>query len=261
MIKAAVAAAALPVIVIYVMVAKPDYVIMNSMSHVVLPVARGLGDVVSWPVRVVGYGISGLRDISGLRVENEELRARLAAALARQNECDVAIHESQKLARELDVVSTNSHNVIIADVIHENGAIAHNTFFVNRGTADGIAMGQVVVSMDERLVGIIVDVTRRNARVRTLIDSDTNIAVRIAGSEVYGFLRGNGSGVPTLGFFSDPEFQPARDIKLITSAISGILPSGIFVGTMKNDTDVDVISPRGISRVMILQFDDGNEYR
>ena len=41
------------------------------------------------------------------------------------------------------------------------------------------------------------------SRVRALNDSDTNIAVRVAGSDIYGFLRGNGSANPTIGFFND----------------------------------------------------------
>ena len=49
-IKSAVAAAAVPIFIIYVMVAKPDYTIMNGLAHIVLPIANGVGSIVTWPI-------------------------------------------------------------------------------------------------------------------------------------------------------------------------------------------------------------------
>jgi cell shape-determining protein MreC len=134
-------------------------------------------------------------------------------------------------------------------------------FIINRGTDNGVLKGMAVVSMDNRLAGIVIDAGGNFARVRALTDSDTNIAVRVVGSEVYGFLAGNGSNTPTMGFFSDPEFQPDAGIKLVTSNISGVLPNGIMVGEMKNETDVRVLLPKKLSRVMVLQFDNLGEYK
>ena len=65
-----------------------------------------------------------------------------------------------------------------------------------------------------------------------------------------------------MGFFSDPEFQPTKGLKLLTSNISGVLPAGLIVGEMIDDTDVNVVSPKKLSRVLILKFDTHkNEYR
>ena len=172
----------------------------------------------------------------------------------------VAMDENQKLARELDIVNNQPTDAVLADVKHDNTAFHHSTFFITKGSEHGLANGMAVVSLDGMLVGVITDVAPRFARVRSLIDSGTNIAVRIAGSEVYGFLRGNGSDTPTMGFFSDPEFQPSAGVKLITSNISGMLPNGIIVGDMINETDVRVIQPKTLSRVVVLKFDDTDKY-
>jgi len=85
--------------------------------------------------------------------------------------------------------------------------------------------------------------------------------VRIAGDEVYGFLSGDGSATPEIGLFSRPEFKPARGMTVITSNISGVLPNGILVGTMKNERDVSVLQPNAVSRVKVLEFDNNNEYK
>ena len=262
LIKAVASAAVLPVLFIYVMIAKPDYKLMNAMSHVVVPVAQWVGNVVTWPIRLVGGVIDNISEISNLRAENEELRARLDEALATKNLYDITISENKKLKRELNIISSQPRDTIIADVIHDNTALGHNTFIINRGAADNIEQGMVVTTTDLQMVGIIIDVSVNFSRVRALTDSDTNIAVRVVGSEVYGFMTGNGSKFTNIGFFSDPEFQSTSGIKLVTSNISGVLPNGLFVGEIINDTDIDVIQINEISRVMVLKFDtDKNEYR
>ena len=260
-IKSAIAAAVLPVLFIYIMIAKPDYKLMNGLAHVVLPIANWVGDVITWPIRVIGDTAENIRELSNLRIENEELRVRLDEALRDKNTCDIAILENQKLSRELDVVQSRPQESVLADIVHDNSAFHHSTFFINKGIKQGIEKGMVVISTDGILVGIITDVAPSFSRVRALTDSNSSIPVRVAGSEVYGFMQGNGSSSPTMGFFSDPEFQPSSGVKLVTSNISGVLPNGIMVGDMINETDVNVLKPKEISRVVVLKFDTQDEYK
>ncbi len=262
LVRAAATAAVLPVLFIYVMIAKPDYTIMNALGHVVVPVAQTVGDVITWPFRVVGRAFSNIAELSSLRAENEELRVRLDAALANKTACEVAIKENQKLNRELDIVISQPRGAIIADVVQDNSAMGHNTYLINRGARDGIESGMVVATTDMQLAGIVIDAATNFSRVRALTDADTNIAVRVVGSDVYGFMTGNGSARPSIGFFSDPEFQPSQGIKLITSNISGVLPAGLMVGELVDETDVKVVGPNKLSRVLILKFDTPhNEYK
>ncbi len=261
LVKSAAAAAALPIFFIYIMIAKPDYRIMNIAAHVVLPVANVVGDVITWPVRAVGNVARDVHNMATLRSENEELRVRLDAALAAARECSAATLESQMLARELDVVRTAPQSALAADVMFDNSAMYNNTFMLSKGARDGIEPGMAVVTFDGMMVGIVIDAAPGFSRVRALTDSNTNIAVRVVGTEVYGFLSGNGSRRPTMGFFSDPEFQPTAGVKLVTSGIGGILPDGIAVGEMINDTDVRVTPATRDARVMVLKFGDAGKYK
>lgn len=261
-IRAVAASAVLPILFIYVMIAKPDYAIMNAMSHVVVPVAQTIGDFITWPVRAIGSAIDNIAEYSTLRSENEELRTRLAQALASKHECDIAIAENKKLNRELKIVNAQPRDTVVADVIQNNSALGHNTYIINRGVSDGIEKGMAVTNTDLTLVGIVIDVAHGFSRVRALTDTDINIAVRVIGSEVYGFMTGNGSKYPDIGLFSDPEFQPTDGIKLISSNISGVLPAGLYVGEIINNDDVKVVSPNKLSRVLVLKYDTAKgEYK
>jgi cell shape-determining protein MreC len=111
------------------------------------------------------------------------------------------------------------------------------------------------------MVGTITDCGSQFCRVRALSDNDTNIAIRISGSDISGFLQGNGKSKASIGFFNDTQFVGRKGLKVITSNISGILPSGIYIGDMLDEKTVDVLRPNEISRVMVLQFNDVGSYK
>ena len=93
------------------------------------------------------------------------------------------------------------------------------------------------------------------------MDTNTKIAVRISGSDISGFLQGNGKSGASIGFFNDTQFIGRQGLKVITSNISGVLPSGIYVGEMTDDKNVEVLKPNNLSRVMVLQFDNQGSYK
>ena len=113
-IKSALAAVAVPVFIIYIMIAKPDYTIMNGLAHVVLPVAHGIGSVITWPIHAVGDSIDWIKETSNLRKENKKLREKLDAALANKHYCDIAIVENQKLEQEIDIKRATPYKTVIA---------------------------------------------------------------------------------------------------------------------------------------------------
>ena len=260
-IKSSLAAIAVPVFIIYIMVAKPDYTIMNGLAHVVLPVAHGVGSVITWPVRAIGQSADWVRETAQLRHENEVLRTKLDAALANKYNCDIAVLENQKLEHEINVKKASPYQSVIADIQFDDSVFHHNNFLINRGKKYGLSKGMIVVSFDNRMVGTVTDCGSQFCRVRSLSDRDTNIAIRISGSDVSGFLQGNGKSKATIGFFNDTQFIGRKGLKVMTSNISGVLPSGIYIGDMVDEKNVDILRPNNISRVMVLQYNDVGSYK
>ena len=260
-LKSVLAAVAVPVFIIYIMIAKPDYAIMNSLAHVVLPVANWVGNVITWPIRAIGLGANWVRETSKIRSENKELRIKLDEALSNQHTCKVAIEENQKLKKEINIQHASPIKTVIADVQFDDSVFHHNTFLINRGKKAGLERGMVVVSFDNRLVGTIIDCGSEFCRVRSLMDADTNIAVRITGSDISGFLQGNGKNKSFINFFSDPQFVGRNGLSVVTSNISGILPAGIYIGDMTNERQVDVLRPNQLSRVMVLKYNNSDSYK
>lgn len=260
-IKSSLAAVAVPVFIIYVMIAKPDYAIMNELAHIVLPVAHGVGSVITWPIRAIGQSANWIKETSNLRNENEILRKKLDEALADKHSCDIAVEENKKLEHEIGIKHASPYNIVVADIQFDDSVFHHNTFLINRGKKDGLDKGMIVVSFDNRLLGTILDCGSMFCRVRSLTDADTNIAIRISGSDIAGFLQGNGKTHASIGFFNDSQFVGRKGLKIITSNISGILPSGIYIGDMLDEKNVDVLRPNEVSRVMILQYNNTGSYK
>ena len=260
-IKSAVAAVALLVFTIYIMVAKPDYNFTNSLGHFFTPIVDFAGDVVTWPIRAIGQSANWIREMSNLRSENKTLRKKLDEALSNQYTCDIAIAENKKLENEINIKHASPYDSVIADIQFDNSLSHHNTFFINKGSKSGIARGMAVVSFDNRLVGMVLDCGSAFCRVRALTDTDSSIAVRVVGTDISGFLHGNGNKDASIGLFSDAQFMGRKGLKIITSNISGILPPGIYVGETVDESRVDVLQPTNISRVMVLKYNNQDSYK
>jgi len=265
LVRSGIIAALLPVFLLYVFLDKPDYKIANATVGVVVPVAKVVGDGLTWPFRAIGSVARGIRELAAAQKENEELRARLYRALQRQNECDILAAEIQRLEGQIDLAREIPQKTIMARVIYDNTAFSRNTFMISKGTDAGVRTGMAVVSADGFLAGIVTDAHPDFAKVRGLSDAKSSIPVRVAGSGVYGFLTGGGTS-PVFEFFSDQEFSPSRGIKLVSSGIKGNLPNGVPIGTVrrvgKKFAYVKLGAPPSkIHDVMVLVFDGNDGYK
>jgi cell shape-determining protein MreC len=226
MLKAGFAAAAVAALLIFLLLGRP----VSGFAKVVMPVANTLMDGVSWPARLAGRGVEGVRELASAKKENKKLRALLDDALARNNECDLALAENQDLLQKLEIVRAQKRKVAAARVLQDNSAIDRSGFRISKGAESGIKAGMAVVSFDGFFVGVVSESWAGGASVRGIRDSKSNIPVRIIGTDVFGFLRGSGRSAPELEFLSDPEFELTDGLHLATHGIKGNLPDGIPVG-------------------------------
>jgi rod shape-determining protein MreC len=236
-VQGAIAACLLPVFFLYILLDKPDYKIMDSMSGVIVPAARAVGDGITWPVRAFGKLRENLKVRSGIRAENRELRAKLDEMIAQQTTCNTLLAENQRLEQALDIVRSVPHRSIMARVIYENSIFTSNTFTLDKGENSGVKVGAAVLTKDGFFAGVVISTTANSANVRGIRDAGANTPVRVSGTDVMGFLRGRGNAEPVFELFSDQEFTPTIGIMLLTSGAGGNLPDGIPVGKIKSVGD------------------------
>ncbi len=259
--KPIIALVAVPMLLIYVFVAKPNFSFIDTVGGIITPAIDVLGNIVTWPVRAVGQVAENIRERNLIDDENVILKEQLLIYQTKQNEYDVAISENKLLKKQLGVAEQLPFKYIHANISVDNTSFHSSSFFINRGEKDGVNVNMIVLSMDERLVGIVSNVMPNYSIVRGLNDLESKIPVRFTGTEVFGFLTGMGTSNPGIEFLSDQEFQIMVGSNISTKSIHGSLPNGINIGSIKKDNLVDVITPDEISDVLVIKFNDEDLYK
>ncbi len=184
-----------------------------------------------------------IRKIEGMEKENKELRALL--------ELDEAYPDLSLMAAE--VVSRSASNW------YEN-------FTIDKGTANGVKIGQGVITTDNVLIGRVSDIGSTWARVTTVLDTGHSVGARVIRSGEIAVVEGDASladkGQCRLSFISKSCDIVAGDY-IETSGLGGLYPKGIEIGkVIKIEPDVQGISMyavvetsasiNSVSKVMII---------
>jgi rod shape-determining protein MreC len=219
-----------PVILLYVQRRAPAA--RQAMSGVVIDSTRGLQKGLLW----ISGGVSGfwMRYMSSVDSYDELLRLRgktkelrtLKVALA---EAEI---ENQRLRELVNFASIiEGPRMVGAQVIGRTGAPLSRTFQIDKGSKDGIARGDAVVSA-AGVLGQVLLVGRRASEVLLVTDASSAIDVVVQRSRARGMLR----GVSDTGRYAlrISDFDRLHDVNegdvVVTSGVGAKFPVGTPVG-------------------------------
>lgn len=207
----------------------------NGVAAVVTPLQSGFASVVNW-ISDYFYTLK-LRsrlelEYNNLRQENEQLTYQ--AMLAEELQHKLSVYENL-----FDEVSDNEQlNPLVATVIGRESGNYFSVFTINKGTRDGI-QDYMAVTMNGALVGYTYNTKTTSASVRTIIDSEANIAGLISTSRDQGTVRGTLGidGQPMCRMYYLPEENlPRPGDQVVTSGVGMSFPKGIPIGTVREST-------------------------
>lgn len=201
----------------------------------ITPMQRGVNVVGEW----VGDKLDLLTDIQTLQAENEELRKQLEEY---QTENRIQLSDTNELndLRELYELDSRYPNYekVAANVISKDAGNWFDTFIIDKGTNVGIQEGCNVIA-GNGLVGIVVEAGPNYAKVRSIIDDNSNISAmfltdptlcNVLGDEKYmdeGYIRAE---------YIDKDAEVSEGDELITSNVSDKFLPGITIGYVSNLT-------------------------
>lgn len=199
----------------------------------ITPMQRGINVVGEW----VGDKLDMLTDIRNLQEENAELRQQLEAY---RMEDRMQLSDADELndLRELYQLDSRypSYEKIAANVISKDAGNWFDTFIIDKGRNSGIQVGCNVMA-GNGLVGIVTEVGPNYAKVRSVIDDNSNVSAmfltdaslcNVVGDEKYmdqGYIR-----VENI----DKDALVSEGDELITSGISENFLPGITIGYVTN---------------------------
>jgi rod shape-determining protein MreC len=206
--------------------------------------------VTSWVSQVDRF-TSTLGNNAQLSADNERLRSadeQLRAQLLHLSEVS---KENAALRQALGFAQSSGYRMVAGDVIARDPDGLSSTLEIDRGTADGVALGMVVVT-GAGLLGRVKEAGPRYAIVQTLADPLTRVDVELIDSNLQGIV----SGGPTplrLALQNPAGVSVSNGDWALTSGADGTYPHGLVVGEMTGpDRLAWVNAPNAVKFVLVI---------
>ena len=202
----------------------------NAIRDVFVAPQTGLRQAKEW-VRSFGRGKAELlNEIKLLRVKIEELRDEI-----RQNKN--LQDENQELRDLLKLKTTSKYVLLAAQLLARDVNGWWQMARIDKGADDGIKTDLPVIS-PEGLVGQIVSVSQNSSDVLFLTNPKVKIAARLARSEIFGIVRGQGVSWEGDAKCRMDFIVKGADInradEVVTSGLGGVYPAGLVIGYVEN---------------------------
>jgi rod shape-determining protein MreC len=169
-----------------------------------------------------------------LAKENQDLQSELATLKSELSDYDELQKENERLSALLDYEQQHTEYTFkVAGISAKDPGIWFDSFTINVGSADGIAVDMPVVTPDG-VVGRVEEVGLNWAKVMTVIDGQSGVSCIVERTRDVGSVRGRMENTPDDPLL-DMDFLPIdTDIQvgdnILTSGIGGIYPKGLMIG-------------------------------
>ena len=174
--------------------------------------------------------LAGIAGYDDLEEENARLRHRLDEREGERAEDTASRRSLREALALLEVPWVGDVPAIGARVVAAPVSNLEQTVELDKGSRDGLAEGMPVVAADG-LVGRVVEVSGRRARVRLVSDPASAVGVRLVGSGDTGSAEGEGPGSDLSVLFVEPGTPVRRGELVVTSGLEGAaFPADVPVG-------------------------------
>ncbi|WP_461244677.1 rod shape-determining protein MreC [Secundilactobacillus muriivasis] len=194
---------------------------------------------VAWPVNGVKGSVTSVSDLLNTYQENKRLKSQVQE-LAQTKVHDQALsQQNKKLKTQLKLNKTlTDYSSVNATVIARTPSSWQDQVIIDKGSAAGIKKNMPVLS-GSGLVGRVAEVNRTNSKVELLSNSSESanrFAVQItnkSGQTVNGIITGYNSDKDQIEMGNvTSKTKIEKGDKVSTSGLGGIMPAGLYVGSV-----------------------------
>jgi rod shape-determining protein MreC len=214
-----------------------------STKAAMAPMQRAVTNV----TRPVGDFFSGLAHLPSLSKENQELKDELAAAHADDATKELIQTQNEELQGLLDLRPTLDPEAVAAVVIANGLSNFEWTITIDKGSNDGIAMNQPVVTGSPdapMLVGHVVQVSPDSADVRLIIDRESAAAAVLKDSQEAGLIHGQGDADLRMtdvepGTVTEGDVEQVFTLGYEVTGQPGLYPPDLLIGQVSRTVPAD----------------------
>jgi rod shape-determining protein MreC len=197
-----------------------------TLADAVVPILDG----VAQPIASIRQAYDNAKDFLHLRAENEALREDQERLLQWQVVARQLEAENQSLRDLLKFVPDPGASFVTARVVADNGGAFVRTALVAAGYRDGVRRGDAAMTGDG-LVGRVVEVGQRSARILLLTDINSRIPVVVERTRDQAILAGDNSDNPQLLYLPHGASLVPGD-RIVSSTAGGAFPPGLPIGVV-----------------------------
>jgi rod shape-determining protein MreC len=179
--------------------------------------------------------VAAINDIDTLRQDNADLRAENDRLRAENAHLDEIQRENDQLTALLEVKTGSTFRTIAASVIGRERPEIGRIVTIDRGTNDGLAVGDVVIAAGGALAGRVTDASPGTAHVTLINDPSSTVTGMVDTSRATGDVSGQLGGVLSMENIESTERVNIGD-QVVTAGIElghGIrspYPKGLLIG-------------------------------
>ena len=211
--------------------------LIGAMSSLGAPIER--------LTSVLGNNAALRADNARLRAADEDLRRQLLGLSS-------ASKENAQLRQALALEQSTGYRMVAAEVIGRGPDGLSVTVEIDRGSADGVLPGMIVVT-GAGLLGRVSEAGSRFAMVQTLADSRAQaVDVVLVNSNLQGTVHGGGPSL-WLQVVQPPGVVVAAGDWALTSGASGAYPRGLVVGEVSAPGQIAWVNdPHAVDFVLVI---------
>ncbi|MEZ5848765.1 MAG: rod shape-determining protein MreC [Geminicoccaceae bacterium] len=208
---------------------KADLKLIQATSDGIADGSLSVLSLLRKPIELTRDAAHTLGGVLAVFEENERLREENERLLAAQHRAVLLEVENEGLRELLQAPRIEqTRNFTSAAVIADTATPFVHTRLLDAGRNRGLEPGMPVIR-PEGLVGRLLSVSERTARLMLLTDFNSRVPVVIGPSGDRAILEGDNSSEPKLRFLPlQPRFAIGDDV--VTSGQGGLLPPGMMVG-------------------------------
>lgn len=213
-------------ILVLVLVLVLSIALMVLSSRDKVRAARALNDAAMTPVQ---SAVATVRDLRGVRAENDSLRALLARSAVVMAELAERGRAAERLEEMLAFRERSRFDLVAARVVGREAGRGRE-LKIDKGLQDGVRRNLAVMSV-HGLVGKVSTVEPRSAYVRPVVGPNCRVSARVTRTRTEGILDwspGEGLHLSFLPFRAEVEPGDA----VVSAGLGGVFPRGIAVGVV-----------------------------
>lgn len=203
----------------------------TAASYVFIPMQQGLTTVGNW----ISDKTAELSKLRSVMKENETLKIQVDTLTEELNALKLRQYDTEDLRELAELEKTYSeYNKLPANVISKDPGNWFNTFLIDKGEEDGVAVGMNVIT-GSGLAGIITEVGANYAQVRAIVDDMSSVSGMVLSTSDYCVVKGDlqimdERQMITFSNLKDTNNKVSVGDQIVTSYISPDYVQGLLIG-------------------------------